>query len=57
MTRDHLGPRDEPGGDGGVDVTSGDVTNGLGHGGHGDAETQGDADILRLPTSFTSCLF
>ena len=56
MTRDHLGPRDEPGGDGGVDVTPGDVTNGLGHCGHGDAETQGDADILGLPT-FTSCFF
>ena len=29
-------------------MAPGDVTNGLGHGGHGDAETQGDPDILGL---------
>ena len=45
---DHLGPGDEAGGDGGVDVAPRDVTDGLGHGGHGDAETQGDPDILGL---------
>ena len=45
---DHLGARDEARGDGGVDVAAGDVTNGLGHSGHSDAETQGDPDILGL---------
>ena len=45
---DHLGPGDEPGCDGGVDVAAGDVTYGLGHRGHGDSETQGDPDILGL---------
>ena len=46
--RHHLGPRDESGGDGGVDVAAGHVADGLGHGGHSHAEGEGDADVLGL---------